>query len=140
RALPQGAEPGRPGRGRRPGRGGLLRRLRPPAPQRGGLGGHLARRTQRPGRLVEGGGEDFWPDAYDRTVADRIIEVSDGDSFAMTRRLAREEALLVGGSSGMAVHAAVQLAHELEGTPEGESAVIVVLLPDSGRGYLTKVF
>ena len=90
--------------------------------------------------LVEGVGEDFWPDAYDRSVADRIIEVSDADSFAMTRRLAREEALLVGGSSGMAVHAAIQLAHELEGTPEGDDAVIVVLLPDSGRGYLTKVF
>ncbi|GAB2445069.1 cystathionine beta-synthase [Nocardioides hungaricus] len=90
--------------------------------------------------LVEGVGEDFWPDAYDRSVADRIIEVSDADSFAMTRRLAREEALLVGGSSGMAVHAAVQLAHELAGTPEGDDAVIVVLLPDSGRGYLTKVF
>src|SRR3954469_2896445 len=90
--------------------------------------------------LVEGVGEDFWPEAYDRSVADRIIEVSDADSFAMTRRLAREEALLVGGSSGMAVHAAIQLAHELEGTPEGEDAVIVVLLPDSGRGYLTKVF
>jgi cystathionine beta-synthase len=58
----------------------------------------------------------------------------------MTRRLAREEALLVGGSSGMAAYAAVQLAHELDGTPEGEDAVIVVLLPDSGRGYLTKVF
>lgn len=95
--------------------------------------------TGRP-YLVEGVGEDFWPDAYDRSVADRIIEVSDADSFAMTRRLAREEALLVGGSSGMAVHAAIQLAHELEGTPEGEDAVIVVLLPDSGRGYLTKVF
>ncbi|HEU5035371.1 MAG TPA: cystathionine beta-synthase [Nocardioides sp.] len=90
--------------------------------------------------LVEGVGEDFWPDAYDRDVADRIIEVTDADSFAMTRRLAREEALLVGGSSGMAAHAAVQLAHELEGTPEGENAVIVVLLPDSGRGYLTKIF
>jgi cystathionine beta-synthase len=90
--------------------------------------------------LVEGVGEDFWPDAYDRNIADRIIEVSDADSFAMTRRLAREEALLVGGSSGMAVHAAVQLAHELAETPGGEDAVIVVLLPDSGRGYLTKVF
>src|SRR4051812_8090056 len=90
--------------------------------------------------LVEGVGEDFWPDAYDRDVADRIIEVSDADSFATTRRLAREEALLVGGSSGMAAYAAIQLAHELEGTPEGDDAVIVVLLPDSGRGYLTKVF
>jgi cystathionine beta-synthase len=86
--------------------------------------------------LVEGVGEDFWPETYDRTVADRIIEVSDADSFTMTRRLAREESLLVGGSSGMAAYAAIQLAHELD-DPE---AVVVVLLPDSGRGYLTKVF
>jgi cystathionine beta-synthase len=85
-------------------------------------------------------GEDFWPDCYDRDIADRIIEVSDADSFAFTRRLAREEALLVGGSSGMAAYAAKQLAAELEGTPGGEDAVIVVLLPDSGRGYLTKIF
>ncbi len=95
--------------------------------------------TGRP-YLVEGVGEDFWPDTYDRSVADRIIEVSDADSFAFTRRLAREEALLVGGSCGMAAYAARQLAHELAGTPEGKDAVIVVLLPDSGRGYLTKVF
>ncbi|HSE71255.1 MAG TPA: cystathionine beta-synthase [Nocardioidaceae bacterium] len=91
--------------------------------------------TGRP-YLVEGVGEDFWPETYDRDIADRIIEVSDGDSFAMTRRLAREEALLVGGSSGMAAFAAIQLAHELD----DPDAVIVVLLPDSGRGYLTKVF
>jgi cystathionine beta-synthase len=90
--------------------------------------------------LVEGVGEDFWPEAYDRDVADRIIEVSDAHSFQMTRRLAREEGILVGGSSGMAAHAAIQLAHELEDTPDGDDAVIVVLLPDSGRGYLTKVF
>jgi cystathionine beta-synthase len=89
--------------------------------------------------LVEGVGEDFWPETYDKTIADRIIEVSDADSFAFTRRLAREEAMLVGGSSGMAAFAARQLAHEL--AAEGrDDAVIVVLLPDSGRGYLTKVF
>jgi len=95
--------------------------------------------TGRP-YLVEGVGEDFWPETYDRTVADRVIEVSDADSFAFTRRLAREEALLVGGSCGMAAFAARQLAHELAGTPDGRDAVIVVVLPDSGRGYLTKIF
>ena len=89
--------------------------------------------------LVEGVGEDFWPDTYDRTVADRVIEVSDADSFAFTRRLAREEALLVGGSCGMAAWAARQVAQEL--AAEGRTdAVVVVLLPDSGRGYLTKIF
>jgi cystathionine beta-synthase len=94
--------------------------------------------TGRP-YLVEGVGEDFWPETYDRGIADRIIEVSDADSFAFTRRLAREEALLVGGSSGMAAFAAKQLAHELAEAGQ-KDAVIVVLLPDSGRGYLTKVF
>ncbi|HET8602778.1 MAG TPA: cystathionine beta-synthase [Marmoricola sp.] len=86
--------------------------------------------------LVEGVGEDFWPTTYDRGIADRIIAVSDADSFSFTRRLAREDGLLVGGSSGMAAFAAVQLAAELD-DPE---ALVVVLLPDSGRGYLTKVF
>ncbi|HET8559402.1 MAG TPA: cystathionine beta-synthase [Marmoricola sp.] len=91
--------------------------------------------TGRP-YLVEGVGEDFWPATYDRDIADRVIAVSDADSFSFTRRLAREDGLLVGGSSGMAAFAAVQLAAELD-DPE---AVVVVLLPDSGRGYLTKVF
>ena len=85
--------------------------------------------------LVEGVGEDFWPANYDPTICDRIIEVSDADSFEMTRRLAREEALLVGGSCGMAAAAALRLADDL-----GPDDVVVVLLPDSGRGYLTKVF
>ncbi len=90
--------------------------------------------------LVEGVGEDFWPETYDPNIADRIIEVSDADSFSMTRRLASEEGLLVGGSSGMAAFAAIQLAQELGTGPDAADAVIVVLLPDSGRGYLTKVF
>lgn len=85
--------------------------------------------------LIEGVGEDFWPTAYDRTVANRIVAVSDKDAFQMTRRLAREEGLLVGGSCGMAVVAALRVAEEL-----GPDDVVVVLLPDSGRGYLSKIF
>ncbi len=85
--------------------------------------------------LVEGVGEDFWPGTYDPDVCDRVMAVSDGDAFAMTRRLAREEGLLVGGSCGMAVVAAVQLAADLS-----DGSLVVVLLPDGGRGYLTKVF
>src|SRR3954451_13731541 len=90
--------------------------------------------TGRP-YLVEGVGEDFWPSTYDRTVADEIVAVSDGDSFAMTRRLAREEGLLVGGSCGMAVVAALRVAERLT-----KDDVLVVLLPDGGRGYLNKIF
>jgi cystathionine beta-synthase len=90
--------------------------------------------TGRP-YLVEGVGEDIWPDTFDRTVCDEIIAVSDADSFEMTHRLAREEGLLVGGSCGMAVVAAVEVARRAAPTD-----MVVVLLPDSGRGYLTKVF
>lgn len=90
--------------------------------------------TGRP-YLVEGVGEDIWPGAYDPSVPDEIIAVSDADAFAMTRRLAREEGLLVGGSCGMAVVAALQSARGL-----GPDDVVVVILPDSGRGYLAKIF
>ncbi|MDA8437138.1 MAG: cystathionine beta-synthase [Actinomycetales bacterium] len=90
--------------------------------------------TGRP-YLVEGVGEDFWPSAYDPAVCDEIVAVSDRDSFLVTRRLAREEGLLVGGSCGMAVQAALEVAARAT-----KDDVIVVLLPDGGRGYLSKVF
>ncbi len=85
--------------------------------------------------LVEGVGEDIWPETYDKGICDQIIAVSDAQSFLMTRRLAREEALLTGGSCGMAVVAALQVASNA-----GPDDVIVVLLPDGGRGYLSKIF
>ena len=80
-------------------------------------------------------GEDFWPEAYDGSVVDEIIASSDAESFDFTRRLAREEGLLVGGSSGLAVASALKAAKDLPA-----DAVVVVLLPDGGRGYLGKVF
>ena len=90
--------------------------------------------TGRP-YLVEGVGEDFWPTAYDGTVVDEIIASSDAESFDFTRRLAREEGLLVGGSSGLAVASGLKAARRL-----GPDDVMVILLPDGGRGYLAKIF
>ncbi len=85
--------------------------------------------------LVEGIGEDFWPDTYDREIADRVVMVSDRDSFLTARRVTREEGILVGGSCGTAVWAALEVGRDL-----GPEAVIVVIVPDSGRGYLSKVY
>jgi cystathionine beta-synthase len=90
--------------------------------------------TGRP-YLVEGVGEDIWPETYDKGICDQIIAVSDAQSFLMTRRLAKEEALLTGGSCGMAAVAALEVARSA-----GPDDVIVVLLPDGGRGYLSKIF
>lgn len=84
--------------------------------------------------LVEGVGEDFWPETYDGSVVDELIKVNDSESFAMTRRLARREGLLVGGSCGLAAHAALQVAER------DHDRLVVVILPDSGRGYLSKAF
>lgn len=90
--------------------------------------------TGRP-YLVEGVGEDFWPTTYDTDICDEVIAVSDRDAFEVTRRLAREEGILAGGSAGLAVAAA-----QLVAQSAAPDDLIVVLLPDSGRGYLSKVF
>lgn len=87
------------------------------------------------GYLVEGVGEDFWPETYDPAVVHAYERVTDAESFAMTRRLAREEGLFVGGSSGMAVVGALRVSRDLPA-----EAVVVVLLPDHGRGYLSKIY
>ncbi len=85
--------------------------------------------------LVEGVGEDFWPTTFDPSVVDRTVMVTDAESFEAARRVTREEGLLIGGSCGTAVHAALVVGREL-----GPDAVVVVLLPDSGRNYLSKIF
>jgi cystathionine beta-synthase len=85
--------------------------------------------------LVEGIGEDFWPDTYDPTVLDQVVMVSDRDSFHTARRVTREEGILVGGSTGTAVWAALEVGQHL-----GPEHVVVVIVPDSGRGYLSKLY
>jgi len=90
--------------------------------------------TGRP-YLVEGVGEDFWPTTFDPALVDRVVEVSDAESFAAARRVTREEGLLIGGSCGTAIHAALVVGAEL-----GPEDLVVVLLPDSGRGYLSKIY
>ncbi len=85
--------------------------------------------------LVEGIGEDFWPSTFDPSVVDRYVKVSDRDSFRIARAVTRQEGILVGGSSGTAVFAALHVARELD-----ETKLIVVLLPDTGRQYLSKTY
>jgi len=85
--------------------------------------------------LTEGIGEDFWPATLDPALVDRWVRVSDGDAFRMARRVTREEGILVGGSCGTAVVAALEVAEDLD-----ETATIVVILPDTGRNYLSKVY
>lgn len=84
---------------------------------------------------VEGIGEDFYPDTYDKTIVDEFFRISDKESFSIARRLAREEGLLVGGSSGTAMAAAIKYAAKY-----GKKETIVVLFPDTGRNYLSKIF
>ena len=84
---------------------------------------------------VEGVGEDFMPGTMNIEIVDQIVQVTDKQSFVAARRLAREEGILVGGSSGLALHAAVEVA-----LTRGADDVIVVLFPDTGRNYLTKFF
>jgi cystathionine beta-synthase len=90
--------------------------------------------------LTEGVGEDFLPGTYDPMSVDRWVRVSDRDSFAMARRLTREEGILSGGSCGTAMVAAREVVRELTASPDGAAAVVVVLLPDSGRNYLSKIY
>ncbi|HZQ07089.1 MAG TPA: cystathionine beta-synthase [Anaerolineae bacterium] len=84
---------------------------------------------------IEGIGEDFLPDALDFRYVDDVVQVGDRESFLMTRRLVREEGLFCGGSSGTAVHAALEVAKGLD-----DDKMVVVILPDSGSRYLSKIF
>jgi cystathionine beta-synthase len=84
---------------------------------------------------VEGIGTDSFPANWDSSVVDEVIRVNDRTSFELTRRLAREEGILCGGSAGTALAAALEYAKRL-----GPQDVVVVLLPDTGRGYLSKIY
>ncbi len=85
--------------------------------------------------LVEGVGEDFFPAAWDRDLYDDVIAISDEESFLTARRVSEVEGILIGGSGGMAVAAAIRVAKRA-----GPDDIVVVLNPDSGRGYLSRVF
>jgi cystathionine beta-synthase len=85
--------------------------------------------------LIEGVGEDFFPDAWDPSVLDQVVACTDEEAYLMARQVAKEEGILLGSSGGLAVAAAIKVARDL---PAG--ALVVVLIPDSGRGYLSRVF
>jgi cystathionine beta-synthase len=85
--------------------------------------------------LVEGIGKDTWPKTMDAEVVDEWVRVSDGNSFLVARRLAREEGILAGGSAGTTVWAAMQVARRL-----GPEARVLTLIPDSGRSYMSKFY
>ncbi len=102
-------------------------------------GSVLSGDTARP-YLTEGVGEDFLPGTFDPASVDRWVRVSDADAFAAARRLTREEGILAGESSGTALVAALTVARELSATDRGNEAVMVVLLPDGGRNYLSKLY
>ncbi len=84
---------------------------------------------------VEGIGEDFMPETMDLSTVDEVVRVTDEESFRMARRLAREEGILVGGSGGSAVVAALKVAERLD-----SDKLVVTLIPDTGRNYLSKLF
>ena len=92
--------------------------------------------------LTEGVGEDFFPGTYDPTVVDRWVRVSDRDAFALARRITREEGILAGESCGTALAAALDEARRLiaEEPERARSAVLVVIFPDGGRNYLSKLY
>ena len=90
--------------------------------------------------LTEGVGEDFLPGTFDPATVDRWVRVSDRDAFAMARRITREEGILAGESSGTAMVATLDLVRELVDTEGGRDAVVVTLLPDGGRNYLSKLY